>query len=217
MKATVALPAIILLCLNLAACAGRGASKTPESTVANSPSGSESGATPPTQTTSSPVSRSYWKYDGDKDSDDYAHSRGLPDDDDDRNLLAPYPDKPGQAELQAIIATVRRYYTAAAGGNGAQACGLLDTSLAAGLGTGAGRPSHSSSNGCAAAVDRIFKEQHRQLIADEPATMVVTGVHVKGTLGLALLGFRTAPEGAILIERESGIWKLGSLFDSEIP
>jgi hypothetical protein len=215
MRATVASMWIILFCLSLSACASTA--KTTGPTAASSPDSAGGGASDSTAATRHTSPGGYWENDGDKDSDDHAHSGELPDDNDDRNLLAPYPDRPSQAELHAITGTVRGYYAAAAAENGAKACGLLDASLAVGLGEGSGRPSHSSSSGCAAAVEHLFKEQHRQLATEEPATMVIISVHVKGDLGLALLGFRKAPEGAILIEREGGIWKVGALFDSEIP
>jgi hypothetical protein len=213
MERTVASMAIILLGLSLTACAG---TKTGSAT-ASLPNSVQLGATQSSPTTTSTLPGSYWKDDGDKDSDDYAHSGKLPDDDDDRNLLAPYPNRPSQAELKAIAATVRGYYTDAAADDGARACGLLDMSLATSLDEGTSQPRQDLNGGCTAAVDHLFREQHQQLITQEPATIVVTSVHVKGDLGLALLGFRKAPEGAILIEREGGVWKLGALFDSEIP
>jgi hypothetical protein len=215
MKALAAHLAIVLLGLGLAACSDTG--KTTGSTTESSADKPDTRTVRSPAATSSTLPGSYWKYDGDKDSDDYAHSGKLPDDDDDRNLLAPYPNKPSQAELEAITATVHDYYTAAASENGGRACRLLDTSLAAGLGEDLVHSGQNSSDGCAASVDLLFKEQHQQLATEEPATMVVTSVHVKGGLGLALLGFRKAPEGEILIERVSGVWKLGALFDSEIP
>jgi predicted small lipoprotein YifL len=215
MKAMLAPLAIALLSLGVAACGSAG-----KATRYRAPSESNSADTatlPPQPATSSTSPGSYWRYDGDKDSDDFAHSGKRPDDDDDRNLLAPYPNSPSRAELQAIVAAVRGYYAAAAAGDGTQACRLLDTSLAAGLGEGASQPGHGSDSSCEATIDRLFKEQHQQLAIEQPATMVVTSVHVKGDLGLALLGFRKAPEGEILIERDRGTWKLGALFDSEIP
>jgi hypothetical protein len=42
----------------------------------------------------------------------------------------------------------------------------------------------------------------------------VTGVYLKSDLGMAVLGFRHAPESAILLSREGQAWRVDALFDS---
>jgi hypothetical protein len=163
------------------------------------------------------TSGGYLKADGDIDSDDEKHTGKRPDDYDDRPLLADYPDKPSRATRQAITAVVKSYYAAAAAEDGTRACAVLDASLLIGLSESTSQPRENSGNGCVTSVDRLFKQEHAQLTADEVATMVVTSVHVKGEFGVALLGFRKALEGEILVEREGHMWKIGALSASQVP
>jgi hypothetical protein len=156
----------------------------------------------------------YLKKDGDIDFDDNHRGKVLANDD--IALLASSGPEADAADRSAVTAVVKRYYAAAAAENGAQACLLLDSSLAAALAVGGGRQA-SSGKTCAGSLSAFYKQQHEQLADDEVATMAVTDVHIKGGLGLAVLGFRKMPEGEILLEREDGVWKIDSLLDSEMP
>jgi hypothetical protein len=210
MKATLTALAMALLSLGMLACGGTG--KVSGTTTLSS--SANAGATSPRSKTasSSAAPGSYWKNDADKDSDDYAHSGTLPDDDDDSKLVALYPGKPSQASQREIAAIVKSYYAAAAADDGTKACELLDSSLAAGLSENAG-----SAASCVTPIDRLFAQERQQLSEDEVSTMVLTGIHMNGELALALLGFRKAPERELQLEREGRAWKIGALVDSEIP
>jgi hypothetical protein len=210
MKAMSVWLTIALLSVGVVACGGTK-ERTAVSSPIHSPLASHN-STSSSQASTGP----YLKDDGDKDSDDERH-RGKRDDDDDRTLWAPYGNEATHIVRQEVTKLVRTYFAVAAGGDGEKACALLYGSLAAGLGEGQSQSVRSAGNACPMAVDRIFKERHQQLAADEVSTMVVTSVHVKGNFGLALLGFREVPEGAILIEREDNAWKIASALDSEIP
>jgi hypothetical protein len=213
MKVTCTLLAMCLVGISISACGntdgGTGSTSRESSDATSTVTPAKSQALTP--------AGAYLKVDGDSDSDDEKHTGRRPDDDDDRDLLAPYPNTPGQAERRAITTLVKSYYIAAAAQDGTKACVLLDASLATGLGEGADQPGQSKDNRCVASMSHLFKEEHQRLAADEVATMSVTSVHVKDGLGLALLGFRKMPEGEMFIEREGHTWKIGALFDSEPP
>ena len=90
---------------------------------------------------------------------------------------------------------------------------MLYPSLAAGLTEG----EENGSVGCAAFVSHMFKERHEQLAAEDPATMTVIRVLVKGDFGIAQLGFKATPQRVMLVEREGHDWRISGLFDSELP
>jgi hypothetical protein len=155
----------------------------------------------------------YLKADGDKDGDDpHPSNPGQ----DDQALLATYGYRASASTAHAIATLVEHYYDAALTGDGAHACALLAAGPTAGLVSSQSQTSHGAHN-CATAIEPLLAQQHRHLLAEDPASMVVTGVYVNGDLGLALLGFRASPESDIVVEREGGAWKLGALIDSEVP
>jgi hypothetical protein len=212
MKAMLVWPAMALLSASIAAC-GNAGERTPSTSHASSGAVAEK----PSAVSSAASSGSYLKDDGDKDSDDELHKSKHEDDEDDSTLWAPYGGKVSEVTLRAVAAQVRAYYAAAAAGDGGKACALLYRGLASGLGESPSQANRAGTSACASTVAHIFKERHQQLAGDEVATMVVTAVRRKGDLGLALLGFKKAREGAILVKREAGVWKIASLLDSEIP
>ena len=127
-------------------------------------------------------------------------------------------------DTKAVIALVRRFYAAAAAGDGAAACSLMAPSLARDAGLSeAAEAAHPPVPGapnlhgdpCPTVMSLLFKEDHEQLVA-ESATLVVTGVRVEGAHGLALLGFKTMPERWILVAREHGAWTIDAPLDSEL-
>jgi hypothetical protein len=212
MKSLFATFASILLILALTACGS--ASKDTASNLQRSVKATTT-VSSPTTTTAVPAG-GYLKEDGDPDSDDKPNSnkRSL---NDDASLLDAYGKKAGSTERQAVTRVVKSYYAAATGDNGAKACALLSASLIAGLAEGASESAGSVHNECAATVSSLFKQQHRLLASEGAATVVVTAVHIKGDVGLVLLGFRSGPESEILIQRDGHTWKVNALFDSELP
>lgn len=205
LKSTVALLAILLLGAGISACGGGGkAGGTASSASSGSLGNSTSSVTPP---------GGYLKEDSDNDGDEERNGKRSVFEDD-RYLLSTYPQKPNQAEARAITAVVKGYFAATAANEGARACSLLDASVVAGLGEGAGR---SNMKSCATSLEQLLKPERKLLAAEEVATMVVTSVRLKGQFGLAFLGFRKALEGEILVAHEGHSWKIGALFDSGIP
>jgi hypothetical protein len=159
----------------------------------------------------------YLKYDGDRDNDDDRGYRGNKENDD-KTLLAKYGHLADLPTTRSVTVMVKSYYAAAAADDGRKACILLDTSLTVGL-TQATSQSAQDNTGhaCASSMAVFFTRQHQQLVADDVATMTVINVHVTGKVGLAVLGFRTMPEGEIILSREGHAWKINALLDSVMP
>lgn len=155
-------------------------------------------------------SAGYLKSDGDGDPDDRGQKQFS---DDQKETLALAP-SPSGAETRAIATMVRNYYAAATDEDGATGCSLLASSLATAISER--QVADGGTKTCAMSLSVLFKQQHQRMAAEEPSTMVVTGVHVSGTLGLATLGFRAMPEAQIIIQREGDTWKIDALFDSTV-
>jgi hypothetical protein len=153
----------------------------------------------------------YLRSDGDNETDD--GSRG----NDDSAFLDTFGKEARPPDRRAIAELVKRYYVAAAAGDGAKACALLTPSVASGLAPAQVSSGQASADTCAAIVSRLFASQHQRLQADDVATMVVVDAHVKGNLGVAVFGFKTEPLSEILVKREAGPWRLDGLFDSVMP
>jgi hypothetical protein len=155
----------------------------------------------------------YLKEDGDKDGDDGAYPAHPGQDD--QSFLATYGGRARPATARAIASVVERYYAASLAGDGASACALLNAGLATALAAQRGRAAQGD-RACAAALSPLLAQQHPHLLAEDPATMVVTGVYAKGNLGLAVLGFRSAPESDIVVAREGRAWRIDALFDNQM-
>jgi hypothetical protein len=155
----------------------------------------------------------YLKSDSDGDADE--RQKG-PSSEDMRGMTATGHSVSG-ADRRAITTVVKSYYLAAAAGDGAQGCPLLDSSLATATTEEQSQLVPNTTKTCAASLSRLFEQQHQHLAAEEPTTMVVTGVHVNGATGLATLGFRTMPESEIVLQRKGRTWKIDALFDSLLP
>jgi hypothetical protein len=210
MRPLLALFTATLLGAILTACGS--ASKVAGSTAPASTATGSTGAAAQLTTAAAASAGGYVKEDGDKDDDDGAHPSEAGQDD--GSLFASYPGSVSPTESRAIATLVRHYYEASLTGNGAQACALLSAGLARGLAADLAQPTQDARDTCAAAISPLLDQQRQHLTEEDPATMVVVGVHLNGNLALVVLGFKRAPEGAILAEREGAVWKMDALFDT---
>jgi hypothetical protein len=135
-----------------------------------------------------------------------------------------YGHQANATDRQAITTLVKRYYAAAAAGNGSVACSLISPQIAdsrsfvklvpkeyvpaSGTATLAGKD-------CAQVESLLFRIDHQQL-ATSIASLQVTRVRIDGNNGWALLGFRTMGEHQFPVVREGDGWKIRAMFDEEI-
>ena len=155
----------------------------------------------------------YLRVDGDQDNDDQLQATRS--ETDEAPLLAAYGPAADAADTRAITSLVKRYYPAALAGDAAQVCALLDASIISGL--AAEQAPHAGARGCAPAMSRLLAQEHERLSTAGISTMRVIGAHVKGSSGLAIMGFRNSPEAQMVLKREDGTWKLDVLTDSFMP
>jgi hypothetical protein len=156
---------------------------------------------------SSLLANGYVHEDGDKDEDETLRHVAK---NDDRSTYRTFGSSAGAADTRTIARLVRRYYAAAAAGDGATACSLLDATLVRTLELG------GNGRGCAQLLSPQMA-QLRQLLSGEGVdTITVLYVHVKGALGIAALGLRSAPEQEIVVDREHGVWRVDSLAGSDV-
>lgn len=201
---------VVLACasLSLAACANSGSHTAAAGKLA-------APATPHTATpaTGSALREGYLHLDGDSDADDQgSHIKGPSSDD--RIIIGRYPHEADAVDKRTIIATVKRYYAAALAGEGYAICSIIDSTLASGLVATDRSPGTRAA--CAESARQLFEQEHPRLLADQIATMRVTDVRVRGNVGLALVGFETAPEADLILRRSGTRWKLDA-FEGKVP
>ncbi len=166
--------------------------------------------------TAGATSGRYSEQDGDYDFDDASGYHGSPANDD-LSLLATYGHRATPAETRTVTTLLRRYYAASAAADGATACSLLSTNLANGLASATSQPVRGAGTTCAGPMSLLLERQHARFAAKDVPTMTVIGVYAKGDIGLAVLGFRTTPQGELILAREGGAWKIDALFDGNMP
>ncbi len=202
MRRSIGLAAAVFLILTVTACGSSGTTHATDTTSATTTSGQAS----------APVPSGYSKDDGDKDFDDAAKYHGSPPNDD-QELLAAYGHKASPAVTRTVANLVKRYYAVSAAGDGAAACSMLTANLAGEVLAGRNQPGGAT---CAAAMSKLLAQQHQRLLGENVQSMIVTQVHDNGTLGIAVVRFKAAPESEIVLEHEGQAWKINALFGNEM-
>jgi hypothetical protein len=129
-------------------------------------------------------------------------------------------------DKRKIAAVVEDYYKLAVEANGVAACSLLYSTLAKNPTivkvtprdylTPPPLPRVVSGENCARAASRAFTKEH-PLLTVKQATLQVTGVRVRRSHAVAILGFRNTPQRWIPLTLERHKWKIDSLLDHELP
>ena len=160
-----------------------------------------------------PQSTGYLASDGDADNDDGSPGiEGVEKGD----TLYPvgYGQEASQSDKLKIATLIVSYYSAAVASDGAKACRLLDSTLAAGLNEGAGASTQGANSPCALTLSHLFEREHQHLKADDVSQMEMIDLRVKGGHALATLGFKTRPIGEMPLTNEQGAWKIDALLDN---
>jgi hypothetical protein len=117
------------------------------------------------------------------------------------------------ADRENSIALVTRYFTAAAGGDGAAGCSMLAPFIAESVAENDGQAPPLLGKTCPVVLGKLFK-LHHQLLDEKHATLRVIGVRVEGDRALVILDFPTIPEVRQMPERRiGGRWWLLDLLD----
>jgi hypothetical protein len=181
--------AFVALALGLGACAGSGGGRSSRQTASVKV-----------------IAPDYSTHHNDRDNDG--------DHNDDDAGIVEFGQAAGPADRQASIALVRRYFAAAATGNGAADCPLLVPIIAESVGEASSASERRRP--CAVALSQLFRRHHSEL-ALKRATLRVIGVRVSGSRGLLVLYFPTIPEIRQMTERRvGGKWRLISEIDAFI-
>lgn len=200
--------ASVWLGLGLAACGGAGRDSGTDSHVSLS-------ATRATEATSSGRTRTavlVAPSSGDRDHD--SSEQTAFDSDDGRSLSFGHAASP--ADRRTIAAVVKRYYAALAAQDGARTCALLLAVVAESVPEEIYGPSGLTSGmTCTEVASELSAESHPQLVAEDH-TLRVIGVRVRRRLASALLRFSGRSARHILLYREGGAWKIGTLGDEDL-
>jgi hypothetical protein len=221
-----------LLCVVSGACGGSSKSGAPSHAASSAAAVSTSGARSVTNR-SAPPPRGAFK--GDEDDDETGENLGNGSKDNDADFdndlknieykgfhdsddyaIEAFGHAAGTADRQTVTRLVKRYYAAAGRGDGAAACLVIYSTLAATIPEDYGQspgPSYARGKTCAVVMSKLFKHAHSQMVAP----VQVTGVRVKGKEGYVLLGSTSIPAGYIAVKREGRTWKITMLLGGPLP
>jgi hypothetical protein len=172
-----------------------------------------------------PTAAEYSVADRDKDNDSAPipgkDNDNAAEDDKNNNDILNFGHAANASDTKAITTLVKRYYTAAAREDGADACSMIYVTLAESLpedyGAGSSGPPYlKAGTTCAGVMGLLFKHYHDQLTAELPL-LKVAHVRLVQRHGLAILHFGTMPERQLFVRQELGTWKLGAITDSALP
>jgi hypothetical protein len=220
MRLLFALLVVPLLGAGIGACGGGGDGTGPASQTSSIIT-AVSGATPTTvagarqpavrlkgdedddDSASRDIGSSPYDNDADFDNDRYGDGNKGYYDGDDKPIRA-YGQAAGTSDKRALAALVERYYAAAAAGDGAAACSVIDPSFAKAIpedyGQAPGPGYLRGAKTCPAVMTLLFKYFHSQL----GGAVEVTGVRVKGDQAFVLLGSTTRPASYLTLKRKGG-------------
>jgi hypothetical protein len=160
---------------------------------------------------------------GDADDDD-RHSGAEPTDRDDAPVRH-YGAAGTAGDMNTMAVVLKRFYAAAAAGDGARACGLLSAKLAHGhrlerFVPEEYRPTQGATifqgRGCAKVESTLFSIDREQLRA-QSTSMLLPEVRVRGRHAIAIVRFKHFPERQIALKLEDNGWKVDALMDSLVP
>jgi hypothetical protein len=199
MKLSVPLMTLVPICLCLTACGGAHSSAV---------SSADGGARVARGLT---LPQPELKVDAELDSDSYPGEA-----DDDNNHV--FGHAASDADAFAAMTLVKRYYAAAATGDGARACTLMYSILAESVpedyGQAAGTQA-AHAEGCAAVMSKLFERLHKQLRSDR-ATLKVGTVRIRRREASVLLHFGGKRQAYYLaLHQERGAWKVNRLIATE--
>lgn len=201
-----ALPAGGLLACGSAHPQGRAGVRSP---AVRSDAATPTGASSPRESLAAPLSG-----DGDGDSPE----RSTFDSDDFHSMHFGYA--ADAQDRRTITALIKRYYAALAREDGATVCSLLLEVVAESMPetqraqTGGPAAAQTAST-CPAAVTPVLAASHRSLV-EEDSTLEVIGARVRRRRASAILRFRHRAARHILLYKEEGRWKIGTLADEDL-
>jgi hypothetical protein len=209
LKSLLVLLAIMALGVNITACGGTSlisdgssdavaASGVPVTTVFST--------TPGTTASNGTQTGGHQKDSNDGDND--------PNSSDDEAFLD-YGHAASGADERAVTALVKRYYAAAASADGAKVCAQIYGIIAENIAEEYAQSPEFSGPTCAAVMLKLFK-QRRQRMAADLAALRVTRVRIEGETGYAFVYLGQVPEPYVAVHRESGAWKMESLFETRL-
>jgi hypothetical protein len=153
----------------------------------------------------------------DRDGDSDGHTDAYYDQDDSSVRTFGYPAT--RSDRRLIVALLKRYYTAAVAGDGAQVCSLVYSPLVKSYTQDLGQNGSRflrGLRGCAQIVSRILMVGRSALaiVALRPG---ITEIRVSGRLALVVLGTNPSPIREIEVIRDQRIWMIYGPVDNEVP
>lgn len=124
------------------------------------------------------------------------------------------------ADRAAVVALVKRFYSAALAEDGAKGCSQLYTPLVEAAPEDYGEPGGPEytlgAKNCTEVLTDLFRHFHGTLTAEVPKLRVLR-VLIERRQGVALIGFGALPKAELPLLREETHWRVGALQDHELP
>jgi hypothetical protein len=153
--------------------------------------------------------------DNDTDNDYVDNARkGYRDGDD--GVIAAYGHAPSSADARALTTLAKRYFSAAAGGDGARACSMIIADFVRSIPEDYGQPPgpiYLRGKTCAVVMSRLFEHDRASLASP----IEVTGVRVNNSQAHIFVGSPTLSARIVLAERRRGAWKVVGLLGTPVP
>jgi hypothetical protein len=136
--------------------------------------------------------------------------------DSDDSVAESYGHTANVADERTVTALVRRYFAAAAAGDGARACSLVTSTFVRAIPEDYGQapgPAYARGKTCPVVASKVFRHLRGKLAG----SIKVTDVRVNGNEAHALLGSKTMPASYIALRRERGAWKIADMLGYALP
>jgi hypothetical protein len=231
-KSSFAILALLLLCAGVVACGNSGAEKHAASVAPTAVVGTTTTATtaPKSAAGAAPSLRSLEGDEDDDETDEHLSDTSKDNDADFDNDLKPQPgyddsdDGPvrdygraaSPAQEKLLKGVVLRYFAAAASGDGATGCSLIDANFVKAIPEDYGQapgPTYSRGKTCPVVLSATFKHAHAEL----SGSVLVTAVRIQGNRALVLVGSTTMPAGYVELKHARGRWGIVGLLGTPMP
>ncbi|HEX5309677.1 MAG TPA: hypothetical protein VFW38_11420 [Solirubrobacteraceae bacterium] len=120
------------------------------------------------------------------------------------------------SQRHAIAATVGRFYSAAAGDDGARACETVYAVTAEAIPEDYAQTPGLQGAGCAGVLSKVFAREHHKLLVDATA-LKVGKVRVQAAKALAFVFLGSYPEPYVELHQQGAAWKMQSLRQIGLP
>jgi hypothetical protein len=128
-----------------------------------------------------------------------------------------YGHAPSAMDVRAIVRLVKRYYAAAAAGDGGRACALMLPAFAISVGQDFGRGNGPTYLGAGTNCPSVLELEFAHVRGELTEAVRVFSVRVHGIRAQAIVSSRRLRASSIDAVRQGGVWKIDALVGVPLP